>query len=102
MAASTSPSASVEGPVRGLQMEIQAALVAPALQFDHAIALPHRVPLQERQPAGFREQIDEHHGLVIDFEIVGTDDLPEQFVSDIGPRGLQREIVVDLTRHALS
>src|SRR3974390_1376368 len=36
----------VEGPVCRLQVEIQAALVAPALQFDHAIALPNRVTLQ--------------------------------------------------------
>ena len=33
---------------------------------------------------------------MIDRNIVGADDLAEQFVPDISPRGLKREIVVDL------
>jgi hypothetical protein len=71
-----------------LQMKVEAALVAPALQFDHPIALPHRMAFHQRQSAGFRKQIDQHHRLVIHFEIVRVCNFPEQFVADIGPRGL--------------
>jgi hypothetical protein len=42
--------------------------------------------LQQRQAAGFGEQVDQHHRLVIHFEIVGVGDFLEKFVPDIGPR----------------
>jgi hypothetical protein len=90
----------LNAPVRRLQVEFQAALVAPALQFDHPVALPHRVAFHQRQPAGLREQIDQHHRLVIHFEIISTCDLAKQFMPDIGPWRLKRKIVIDLTRHA--
>ena len=48
----------VERPVRRLQMKLQAALVAPALQFDHPITLPHRMAFHQRQPAGFGKQVE--------------------------------------------
>jgi len=57
--------ARIERPARRLQIEIQSALVAPALQFDHPVALPHRMALHQGQPAGLREQIDQHHRFVI-------------------------------------
>jgi hypothetical protein len=79
-----------------------ATLVAPALQLNQAIALSHRMALHQGQSAGFRKQIHQHHRFVVDVEIVGTGDFPEQFVPDIGPRRLKREIIVDLTRHAVS
>src|SRR5712671_7413929 len=81
-------------------MKIQAALVAPALQLDHPITLPHRMPFRQRQAAGLREQFGQQHRLMIHFETVSACDLPERFVADIGPGGLQRKIVIDLTRHA--
>jgi hypothetical protein len=37
--------ACIEWPVRRPQMKFQSALVAPALQFDHPEALPHRAAL---------------------------------------------------------
>src|SRR5262249_41360640 len=37
-------------------------LVAPALQLDHAVALPHRMTFDERQPTGLGEQVDQHDG----------------------------------------
>ena len=55
----------VERPVCRLQVELQATLVAPALQFEHPVALPHRVTLLERQSAGLGKQIDQHHRLVV-------------------------------------
>ena len=79
----------VERPVRRLQMEFQAALVAPALQFDHPVALPHRMALHQRQAAGFGKQIDQHHRLVIHLEIVGSRPLAKRLVPDIGPRRLK-------------
>ena len=81
-------------------MELESALVAPALQFDHPVALPHRVALHQRQPAGLREQIHQHHGLEIYLEIVGTYDIEKRPMPDIGPGRLKREIIVDLTLHA--
>jgi len=68
-----------------LQVEIQAALVAPALQFDHAVTLPHRVTLDQRQPAGFGEQVDQDHRLVVDRKTMGCDHVAEYLVADIGP-----------------
>ena len=102
IAAITTPSASarIERPVRRLQVKLQAALVAPALQFDHAVTLPHRMALDQRQPAGLREQIDQRHRLVIDRQIVSTYEVPKGLMPDIGPRRLKREIIVDLARHA--
>src|SRR5207237_8027348 len=55
--------------------------------------------LHQRQAAGFRKQVDQHHRLVIHFQIVGFCNVPEHIVPDIGPWGLERKIVIDLTRH---
>ena len=41
--------ACIEPPVRRLQMKFLSALVAPVLQFDHPVALPHRVALHQGQ-----------------------------------------------------
>jgi len=92
----------VEGPIGRLKMERQTTLVAPALQLDHPITLPHRVPLHQRQSAGFRKQIHQHHRLMVDAQTVGAGDFAERLVPDIGPRRLEREIIVDPTRHAVS
>ncbi|KAG1135594.1 hypothetical protein G6F36_016176 [Rhizopus arrhizus] len=67
-------------------MEIEPTLVAPALQLDHPVALPHRMTLGERQSAGLREQIDQQHGTVIYLEIVSAYESNEGLVADIGPR----------------
>src|ERR1700733_10294708 len=83
-------------------MKIQATLVAPALQFDHPVTLTDRMALQERQAAGFGEQVDQHHRLLIYRGAVGVGDFLEKFVPDIGPRRLNRKIIVDLARHAVS
>src|SRR5580698_5553173 len=92
----------IQGPMLRLEMKIQTALVAPALQFEHAVTLSHRVTLDERQAPGFREQIDQHDRLVVDLEAVGSHDLPEQCVPDIGPGRGKRKVVVDLARHEVS
>jgi hypothetical protein len=81
-------------------MEFQTAFVAPALQLDHPVALPHRMALHQRQSAGLREQIDQHHRFVIHLEIIGTYEVAEGLMPDIGPGRLKREVVIDLTRHA--
>src|SRR5215218_3764384 len=81
-------------------MKIQSALVAPALQLDHPVALPHRMALHQRQAAGLREQIDQHHRFVIYLEIIGTYEVTKGPMPDIGPWRLKREIIIDLTRHA--
>src|SRR5258708_25577103 len=85
--------------MRRPQMKVQAALVAPALQFEHPIALPHRMAFHQGQAAGFGEQFAEHHRLVIYITIVSTYDLPKQGMPDIGPWRGEGKIVVDLTRH---
>jgi hypothetical protein len=56
--------------------------------------------LHQRQAAGLRKQIDQHHRPVIYLEIISTYQTPKGLMPDIGPRRLQREIVIDLTRHA--
>jgi len=40
----------------------------------------------QRQPAGFREQIDLYHRLVVDLEIVSRDNIAKHPVLDMGPR----------------
>jgi hypothetical protein len=94
--------ARIDRPVLRLQMEFEPALVAPALQFDHPVALPHRVAPHQRQTAGFGKQVHQHHGLEIYLEIVGTCDLAKRTMPDIGRGRLKREIVVDLARHAIA
>ena len=89
--------AALDAEIGRLQMEIQAALVAPALQLDHPEALPRRMALQKRQAAGLREQIDQRHRFVVHFRVAGACYFPEQFVPDIGPGRLQRKIIIDLT-----
>jgi hypothetical protein len=54
----------------------------------------------QRQAAGLRKQIDQHHRLVIDLETVIIRHFPEKSVPDVGPRGLKRKVIIDLTRHA--
>jgi len=71
--------------MRRPQMEAQSAPVAPALQLNHPVALPHRMAFHKRQPAGFGEQVDQHHRLVVHFEIVRLDNFTECAVTDIGP-----------------
>ena len=90
----------VERPIRRLEMEFEAALVAPALQFDHPVALANRVTFQQRQSAGLGEQIHQHHRLVVDLEAVSRDHIAKHLVADIGPWRRQRKIVIDPTRHA--
>ena len=92
--------ACIERPVRRLQMKFQSALVAPTLQFDHPVALPYRVALHQGQAAGLRKQIDQHHRPVIYLEIISTYQIQKRLMPDIGPGRLEREIVIDLTRHA--
>ena len=92
----------IERHMFGPEMEIQPALVAPALQLHHPIALPHRMTLDQRQAAGLGEQLDQHHRLVVDLQTVGRDDVAEGLVADIGPWRGEREIVVDLAGHAVS
>jgi hypothetical protein len=67
-------------------VEFLAALVAPALQLNHPVALPHRMALHQRQSAGLREQVDQHHRLVIHLEIIGTYELAKGSMPDTGPR----------------
>lgn len=90
----------VEGPVARLDVEIETALVAPPLELDDAIALPRRMALGQRKPAGLGEQIHQHDRLEVDGRAVARGDVAEQPVADIGPWRLQREIVIDLARHA--
>src|SRR5207247_495346 len=87
--------APIERGVRRLQVKVQAALVAPALQFEHPIALPHRMAFHQRQTSGFGEQIDQHYRLVIYLTIVSTYHLPKQGMPDIGPWRGEGKIVVD-------
>jgi hypothetical protein len=70
----------------GTQVKVQPALVAPALQFHHAVALPDRVALDQWQSTGLGKQLGQHHRFVIYAAIKGTYDFAEQRVADIGPR----------------
>src|SRR5271169_2814895 len=56
IAAVTTDQPCIEWRVPRLQIEVQAALVAPPLQFEHPVALPHRMAFDERQTAGFGKQ----------------------------------------------
>src|SRR5262245_6621841 len=58
--------------------------------------------LHQGQPAGLREQVDQHHWLVIYREIVGTYQPSKGLMADIGPGRLEREIIINLTWHAPS
>ena len=75
----------IERPVLRLQMKVQSALLAPALQFHHPIALPRRMTLGERQAAGLGKQFAKKHRLVDDLAAVALRKILEQRVADIGP-----------------
>jgi hypothetical protein len=90
----------IERPMRRVQIQIDPALVAPALQFEDPIALAHRVAFGERQSAGLREQVDQRHRTVINLAAIVTCDLHKEIMADIGPRRLQGKIIVNLARHA--
>jgi hypothetical protein len=53
--------------MRRPQMEAQSPPVAPALQFDHPVALPHRMAFRKRQSTGLGEQVDQDHRLMVHF-----------------------------------
>src|SRR3712207_5131121 len=55
----------VERPVLRLQVEGEAALLAPALQVHQPVPLPGRVTLVHRKAAGLGEDAPEEHRLVV-------------------------------------
>ena len=67
-------------------MKVQPALVAPALQFHHPVALPDRVALDQWQSTGFGKQLGQHHGFMIYRAIIGTYELVKERVADVSPR----------------
>src|SRR5262249_15381880 len=77
----------------------QTTLFAPALQFANAIALPGRVALGQRQPAGFGKDTRQQHRLVVHLRLMPGDDAHENRMADIGPWRIQREVIIDLARH---
>src|SRR5262245_59501375 len=83
----------------GPNLKIRAALVAPALQFDQAVALPGGMTLGERQPTCFGKQIHQQDRLVVDLELMSAGKVLKKAMPDIGPRRLNGKIVVNLARH---
>src|SRR6266567_1221023 len=75
----------IERPELGMKMQGKAALLAPALQLEHAVSLPRRVTLGERQPAGVRKDQGERDRLVIHRDMMAAHDVHEERMADIGP-----------------
>ena len=91
--------AHVEGPVFRLEVELEIAPFAPALEFDQAIALAGGMALGQGKSAGLGEYPPEEDRLVVNIEVMPLRNFHERRVADKGPWAHEGEIIVDRTGH---
>src|SRR5271157_5851242 len=92
----------MEGPELRMEMEIQPALVPPALQFEDAIALARGMTFGQGQAARFGKNLAERHRAVIDLQPMLGDKTLQLGMPDIGPGAEERKINRDFPRHDFS
>ena len=91
-----------ERPVLRMQLERNAARLAPALQLEDAVALPRRMALRQRQAAGVRKHLAEIDRPVAHGDAVLADEIEKGPMAKERPRGGEGEPVVDGAGHGMN